>query len=68
MIDAAPAPDTVPETDRHAGAEHGRDKMPLLVYEEAAGKEVMAVLIWIIKHGRISWGAAIARALRRNHG
>jgi len=42
--------------------------MPLLVYEEAAGKEVMAVLIWIIKHGRISWGAAIARALRRNHG
>jgi len=68
MIDAAPAPDTVPETDRHAGAENGRDEMPFLMYKEAACKEVMAVLVWIIKHVRISWGAAIMRALRRNHG
>ena len=54
MIDAAPAPDAVPEADRHTGAENGRDEMALLVYENAAGKEVMAVLIWIIKHCRIS--------------
>lgn len=50
VVDAAPTPNAIPETDRHARAKNGRDDVPLLVYEEAAGKKIMAVLILIIEH------------------
>jgi hypothetical protein len=50
VVDPSPFSDAVPEADRHAGAKHGRDHMPLFMGKEAAGNKVMRVFTLLRYH------------------